>query len=356
MDKIERQLNLVAFLLTQRMPVDKHILLNRVDGYRDSGEHDSVERRFERDKTDLATLGIPLLFTEDGAGNAGYVIQRESVLLPSVSLSASERVLLEAVARAYLNKHEHGVIGDALTTALLKLKFDLDGDADPRNVDGADDDTVAVLPIRRQLERKGEAATLDALLDAVAQRRSVKFSYTKTAGDAEPRRVQPFALLFVNGFWYLHGHDLDRDARRTFKLVRMAGKVAPADAKAPAPQYAIPGELDLAAVERAVALSPELVGEGELRAADGDAAAGPIDVVFRADRDIAFMIAEQFESAPNAHAELLDDGALRLTITTTPGPGLFRFFLTWLPHLTIESPATLRDAYRENLQAIRTRY
>ena len=52
------------------------------------------------------------------------------------------------------------------------------------------------------------------------------FDYQKlhTAGP-ETRRVQPCHFASVNGLWYLVGHDLDRQAMRTFALPRIRNLV-----------------------------------------------------------------------------------------------------------------------------------
>jgi proteasome accessory factor BC len=39
------------------------------------------------------------------------------------------------------------------------------------------------------------------------------------------RTVNPYALLSDNGVWYLVGHDLDRDAARTFRVSRIRGEI-----------------------------------------------------------------------------------------------------------------------------------
>jgi proteasome accessory factor B len=44
------------------------------------------------------------------------------------------------------------------------------------------------------------------------------------------RRVDPWGVLLQTGFWYLVGHDHEREARRTFRIDRIDGKVTVGDA------------------------------------------------------------------------------------------------------------------------------
>ena len=69
---------------------------------------------------------------------------------------------------------------------------------------------------------KADLKLFGKLAEAVLQQREVGFRYHKLGGDgAEGRRLQPYHLGEVDGCWYLIGHDLDRDAMRTFALPRM---------------------------------------------------------------------------------------------------------------------------------------
>lgn len=62
-----------------------------------------------------------------------------------------------------------------------------------------------------------------AVSKSVLKRREVSFLYRKAGyGETELRRVQPYHLASISGMWYLAGHDLDRQAMRTFALPRMS--------------------------------------------------------------------------------------------------------------------------------------
>ena len=79
---------------------------------------------------------------------------------------------------------------------------------------------------------EGAVAVLDAEPDddverlrrAIADRVQVRFSY-RGRGDQEPteRVVEPWALEFSEGAWYVHALDTGADEGRTFRLDRAAG-------------------------------------------------------------------------------------------------------------------------------------
>src|SRR5262245_46265385 len=73
--KLERQLNLVSYLLSARAPVPFSDIRSQVKGYDDEASPDAVEKRFDRDKADLRAIGVVIEYTAaDPYGRAGYVI------------------------------------------------------------------------------------------------------------------------------------------------------------------------------------------------------------------------------------------------------------------------------------------
>ncbi|CAB4621376.1 MAG: WYL domain-containing protein [Actinobacteria bacterium] len=92
---------------------------------------------------------------------------------------------------------------------------------------------------------------------AVRDRRTVEFAYLKVAAPhAEARRVQPYTLASHRGSWYLIGHDLDRDAIRSFRLSRVTGTMALTGEPGSAPPA--PADLTRAAVLEMI--TPENTG------------------------------------------------------------------------------------------------
>lgn len=68
-------------------------------------------------------------------------------------------------------------------------------------------------PDTQVLLRLGQAAT---------QHRAVQIDYRSWRGENTTREVEPYALVFHQGRWYLNGHDDRRNAVRVFRLDRIS--------------------------------------------------------------------------------------------------------------------------------------
>jgi predicted DNA-binding transcriptional regulator YafY len=213
MAKVERLINLIALLMETRRPLTPEQI--RAAIYK--GQSDvAFKRMFERDKEELRDIGIPLerAATDVWETEEGYLIRREEATLPDLGLEPDEQAALWLAARASLG-------GDTtLQRALLKVS--LAGGTVPSSGSSADA-TVA-----------GAASPhLPGLLDAIAERRRVRFRY-RTGGGGAPasRTVEPHALEYRGG-WYLAAYDTNREAVRHFKLDRFASEVTPVAGKVP---------------------------------------------------------------------------------------------------------------------------
>jgi proteasome accessory factor B len=262
-DRVERLTNLLALLLETARPLSlTDISFELVGQY-----PDNVGARrgaFERDKAALREIGVPIeqeiVLGGDLAGQTRYWIDRDRYEMRDLQLEPDEtRALQVAVAAT----RPGSVTGQE---ALWKLGGGvLDGGAS----------IAAIVP---------DAVALPLLREALVAGRSVRFGYREVE-----RRVDPWGVLLRSGFWYLVGHDHERDARRTFRIDRIQGSVAidePITVPRPAdfdPTDAVPGdpkligatgEISHASVwvhgERAAAVVRELGDERVLeRRADG---------------------------------------------------------------------------------------
>ncbi len=194
-DSLERTTNLLALLLEARQPLTLEQIVFSLDG---QYPVNAVARRgaFERDKVLLRDIGVPLETEVLGgpqAGATGYRIDRGRYELAGLSLSDDERRALQlAVAAVRSTDAQFG---------LMKL--------------GAE--TTEVGAVRAPLP---QLAQLPALRDAVAARAEVQFRY-----HGAPRRLHPYVLMLRRGWWYVIGHDLAHDERRTYRVDRIEGDV-----------------------------------------------------------------------------------------------------------------------------------
>lgn len=205
MKRLERLLDLVHVLQSSREPVTLSALKEAFADYRGSND-ESMRRKFERDKAELAALGIVLRYIDD-EDRTGYVLDTEATYLPEIELDEEDRALLATAAQAALATpgfpHRR-----ALRLALAKL-----------GTDPADDER-ALLRVGHRAERAG-AEHVEALSEAVAERRRVRFTYRRPDGQTADRVVDAYGIFLREGAWYLIGQDHARGAMRVFRASRM---------------------------------------------------------------------------------------------------------------------------------------
>lgn len=208
----ERLLNLVIALVNTSASMTKQQIRRGVAGYGDAPSSEAFERMFERDKDTLRGLGVPVVTVDAGghSDDVGYRIDNEAYALPAVDLTPAELGVLALAAQLWGDKS----LRTDTSRALTKLRAA--GSAE------AEEDALAGLAPR--VRAVGDA--YGPLLDAVTQRRVVRFRYrAASSGVLAERRVEPWRIAARGGGWYLVGRDVDRGAPRVFRLSRIEGRV-----------------------------------------------------------------------------------------------------------------------------------
>lgn len=215
MEKTERQLNLIALLMNKRQPLRSAEVHKAI--YADSPSADAFKRKFERDKTELAEIGIIVetVAVDVWGDQKGFALKREETLLPDIGLEPDEKAALMLAAQAWQGQPG----GAGPRTALLKLSATGGDEGGP---------TPWILP-----SIDVSSPRLEALFNAVERRKRVTFTY-RTGGGGKPtvRTVDPYSLTH-RGAWYVSGFDHDRKDRRLFKVDRIDGEVEVASGKKP---------------------------------------------------------------------------------------------------------------------------
>jgi len=239
----ERQFSLVLALVATSAGLRKSEILSTVHGYAqrhrdgDRAAGTALDRLFERDKSALKELGVPIETIDDPGdpGNnqlARYRIPRSAYQLPEdVTFTPGELAILGLAAEVW----REGSLSADSRRALTKLRGLGIAASDP---------VVGYLPLVRAVE-----PALDPLRGAIQERRVVEFDYLKPSDDTPTRRrVSPLDLLNHLGRWLLVAAEAD-GGRRTFLVRRIVGEVrVTGDAGlAPAPDEV---ERELAELER----------------------------------------------------------------------------------------------------------
>ncbi|GGP84116.1 helix-turn-helix transcriptional regulator [Saccharothrix coeruleofusca] len=209
--RAERLVNLVLCLLSTRQYLTAERIRAIVPGYADASTDEAFFRMFERDKTELRDLGVPLETGRSGAFDAvdGYRIARRDYELGDVDLEPDEAAAVALAARLWDSPQLTG----AAHGALIKLR-----------AAGVDVDQDVHVPVEPKV-RATEPA-FPPLLAAVQEGRVVEFDYRRPVPvEVRKRTVEPWGVVAWRGRWYLVGHDRDRDAPRCFRLSRIVGEV-----------------------------------------------------------------------------------------------------------------------------------
>lgn len=221
-------MNLVLCLLSTRQYLTAERIRRIVPGYAGAPTDEAFYRTFERDKSELRDLGVPLEIGRNSAFDSidGYRIARRDYELGDIGLEPDEAAAVALALRLWDSPEMTG----AARGALLKLRA--------AGVDVDDRDAGAIEPKVRTSE-----PAFPALLAAVRSGRSVEFDYRRPNDPrAHARSVEPWGVVSWRGRWYLVGFDLDRQAPRCFRLSRIFGQPK---ASGPAGAVSRPEDVDL---------------------------------------------------------------------------------------------------------------
>lgn len=361
--KLQRWLDLVAYLAGRRFPAALEDVWAAVPAYAEGlegggRERETVRRMFERDKDELRRMGIPIetvsISINQGAEEShAYRLATRDFHLPYLRLvraaeseergsgrgrpSPTDFVVREDEAGAALaGLHEVAALpGFPLRrearSAFRKLAFDLDPDLlRPAPVLYADD-----------AEAIAAAETLRLLSDALLARKTVTFRYRSMGRDDEGvRTVRPYGLLFQHGRWYLVAWAEDRGDVRMFRAGRIGE--ARASAKRPGtPDYQVPGDFDLK--DYAGRKAWEL----------GEENGGPVQAL------VWFRFPRSVWADRNGYGELVredGDGSQLRGMDVHRQEPFLRWVLSLEGDARVEEPPPLREAFRALAAAVARRH
>ncbi|MGC3021199.1 MULTISPECIES: helix-turn-helix transcriptional regulator [unclassified Brevibacterium] len=227
----ERLMNLLIALRASRGWVSRKTLMSAIDGYTGLDEV-AFDRKFSRDKELLRHMGITIATRAEhdaygDAGETGYRISTADYAMDEVDLTPAEAAAV-TVAAAFWSETE---LGDSSAQALTKLRA-LGIDLDQQGAERAQVDPGSAA-------RRLASANFADALHHINAREAIGFRYHKPGQTARKVRLEPYALLSRGDRVYLFGFDLDRQARRTFRLSRVEGGIAKLGGREPG-DYTIP--------------------------------------------------------------------------------------------------------------------
>ena len=229
-DPLERLTNLLALLLETRQPLTLQQISTELGGQYPPNEA-AMRGAFERDKTVLRNVGVPIdmqVLGGDRAGQTAYSIDRRRYELADLELEDDERNALQLAVAAVRSDESWGQEG------LWKLG----GGSEP--------------PSRAVAATVPTFESLPSLREAVSSRSPVSFVYRD-----KPRVLDPYGLMLRDGYWYVVGVDHAPGEVRTFRVDRIVGSV---EVGPPGSFDKPPADFDIRAV---FPVDPKLLGEPE---------------------------------------------------------------------------------------------
>jgi proteasome accessory factor B len=183
---------------------------------------------------------------------------------------------------------------------------------------------------------KADLVAFNALSGAVLRLNEVEFDYRKP-GDPKKlrRRVRPYHLANRENLWYLVGHDLERNALRTYALPRISDVVVTKDF------FQKPDDF-----------TPEKFFANALGVLGGD---GNFTVVIRFKPEIADLVRER-EWHESQEKRELPGGGLELRLQLGALAEIERWVLGWGAAAEVVKPAALREKIRATAAALAAVY
>jgi proteasome accessory factor B len=325
LEKTERLLDLIALFLDAREPVSWSDLREAFPDEYGRGASAAAERKFERDKAELADLGIALDYRPSSdESKEGYVLLREEYYLPEIRFEPDEMAVLYAAGSAALASGAFPGRAD-LAHALHKIAFV--GNEDPAPA-------TLRLFVEHAPAKSEVAGMLEQLWQALLAHKRVRLRYRGVGRERETvREVEPWGLCLRRGVWVLVGFCRLRKAKRTFHVDRIV-EISVNPTRPRTPDYEVPKGFDIAEVAR------EQVWEHRFHPA--------MSVEIGLSGDLAPLAARLF---PSARVEERA-GSARVTVKATYLDGLLRRVLALGESASVFGPAEATRRFAAMLRAL----
>ncbi len=330
-EKLIRQLSLISYLMAERRPVTASEIRRDVEGYSGMNE-DAFARRFYADRAELEALGIHLSVDRPAEANAdqeNYSLRPENFHLPAIEFSDEE---LAALGSALMLLDGEFAYAEPLRLALQQLTW---GQPSPLT---APDQRQIALGVTAGAEGPELSQRLAKIETAIFRQKTILFEYFTIDRDAtEKRKVDPYALLFQDGRFYLVGYAHEREAVRVFRLSRIRGRVS----------YASKSEHDF---RRPADFDPRHYASRALWQLG--------DPVGEAEIEVSKRIAWQIERHFGRYGtfEPIDGGGARFRTEYASARALIAWVLRHGEHLRITGPAELEQELQERVSLLAARH
>lgn len=291
------------------------IILNKLDGGEPVTVHSLMndleisERTTHRYLKTLQVAGFPINYSrtkESYSFDDGYSLKK-----PNLSV---EETLAFALAKSLL-----GNLGGGIEKGLAGIEEKL---------------SKKKVSLPKHIALSAESAPivyqhLSAINDAIDNFQRLEIAYKALySNELTTRKVDPYYIVYREGFWNLRGYCHLREDLRTFALDRIVSLKT-------LNQHFLPKKVDMA---------EELAGSfGSV--IDGE----PVDVILRFDAEIKPHVLRKKWHLSQEIKELTT-GGIDMSFRVNGLEGIKKWIYQWLPHVQVVEPVELRNIARKDLK------
>lgn len=260
----------------------------------------------------------------------GFYYTESVASFPTVQVSHGELVAL-LIAQKAVEQYRGTAFERPLQSAFAKLASGLPGESGI-----ALHELTEAISFRPQGLAETELDAFQTLAEATLKQREVRFAYRSLKkGTAQTRNVRPYHLGCLANQWYLIGHDVDRNAVRTFALAR----------------------LSTVSETGATFSKPRNFSVTEMFAGSFSAfQSGTVErVTLKLDAFAARLVTER-KWHPSQEIRKLKSGGVELRMDVTIAPDLENWILSWGAHAEVLKPRALRDRIAAVAKAMVKKY
>ncbi len=274
-------------------------------------------------------MQMPIEYDRD---RRGYYFTEPMEQFPLVQLTEAELVSV-FVAQKALIQYKGTSFEAPLKSAFDKL---ISGSGGTFEISWEDLD--ASIAFRAPEALPPDTKIFQVVSEAVKLSKMLTFDYKKLESNIyEPRRLEPYQVLCFRNQWYCIGHDLDRDAMRTFVLFRM---------KKP--------HLGVEGFRKPLNFSAQKHFKnsfGIFSGSDGK----PQKVLMRFDSTTAQHIRERVWHVSQEIQEL-SNGELELSVTVNSFVEIEAWIMSWGDHVQVLEPKELVNRLRDRARRMLSKY
>ncbi len=284
-----------------------------------------TRRTIYRDLQAIIDAGYPLVSERQDDGHVLYGFVSGYSKIPPITFTLEELMTLY-FSRGQLSFLHGTPFQEDLDAIFGKIRSSLP----PRSVAHLERIAEASSPrFRGFKDYSGQSELLKELRQALLKQLRCEIVYRPAQREPSVYQIDPYTLLFFNNGLYIGGYAHNRQGLRLFALERVHSLTVSKE------RFEVPDEYS---AEQLTGTAFGLIDEGDVF---------DLEVEFAA--DIAHLIAERIWH-PEQQLEILENGGVTLRFQASGDKEILAWLYSFIPHVKVLRPDTLKNRFVEGLQ------